>query len=194
MRIFSWLYEKVLRWAAHPHAPYYLAGVSFAESSFFPVPPDVMLMSMNLAKPQKAWHFALLTTLCSVLGGIFGYFIGVFFFQIIQPYLAYLGYMDSFHQVESWFRLWGFWVVFIAGFSPIPYKVFTITAGLMRMAFLPFLFASIVSRGLRFFLVSALMLWGGEKLQRGIHRYIDLIGWACVVILFALYLFYHFRG
>lgn len=187
MRLFSALYDKTLGWSRHPNAPWYLGGLSFAESSFFPIPPDVMLAPMALARPEKAWHFALLTTLTSVLGGIAGYFIGVFFFDMIEPLLHEAGYWDRYLHAKAWFDEWGFWAIFIAGFSPIPYKVFTIAAGTISMAFLPFVLASAIGRGARFFLVAGLMRWGGERMERTLREYIDRIGWVVVIAAIAAY-------
>ena len=136
MKLFTKLYDMALRWAAHRHASYYLGGLSFAESSFFPIPPDVMLAPMALARPDKAWRYAFITTVASVLGGIFGYLIGYFAFEFVQPWIEQFGYMPRFEKAQLWFTEWGFWVVLIAGFSPIPYKVFTIAAGSMSL-FLP---------------------------------------------------------
>ncbi len=166
MKLFSHLYTKVMQWARHPHASRYLAGLSFAESSFFPIPPDVMLAPMTLANPDKAWNFAALTTIASVVGGLLGYLIGLFAFDLVEPLLQDAGYYPKYLQAKSWFDEWGFWAIFVAGFSPIPYKVFTITAGVIAMALAPFVLASIIGRGARFFLVAALMAWGGEKMER----------------------------
>jgi len=183
MRLFSPLYERVMRWSRHQHAPRYLAGLSFAESSFFPVPPDVMLAPMALATPAKAWYFALLTTLASVAGGLFGYYIGVFAFELVEPLLHDAGYYPRYLQAREWFSEWGFWAVFLAGFSPIPYKVFTITAGVISMALAPFVLASLIGRGARFYLVAALMFWGGERMEAKIKQYVERIGWIMVVLL-----------
>jgi membrane protein YqaA with SNARE-associated domain len=172
-------------WSRHPHAPRYLAGLSFAESSFFPIPPDVMLAPMSLAKPKRAWYFAALTTLASVLGGVFGYLIGLFAFDLIEPYLHDWGYWPAYLKAQGWFESWGFWAIFLAGFSPIPYKIFTITAGVISMALAPFLIASAIGRGARFFLVAGLMAWGGERMESALHRYVDVLGWLLVVV-FAL--------
>ncbi|CAA6817531.1 MAG: FIG139438: lipoprotein B [uncultured Sulfurovum sp.] len=182
MKIFSTLYAKAMGWARHPKAPYYLGGLSFAESSFFPIPPDVMLAPMSLAKPDKAWKYAFLTTITSVLGGILGYFIGVFAFDFIEPILHSRGYLDRFELAKSWFESWGFWAILLAGFSPIPYKVFTIASGVVGMAFLPFVIASLLGRGLRFFMVAGLMAWGGAPMEKKLHKYTDIIGWGLVVI------------
>ncbi|MDP1692516.1 MAG: YqaA family protein [Burkholderiaceae bacterium] len=182
MRIFSSLYQRTLAWSRHPHAPWYLGGLSFAESSFFPIPPDVMLAPMCLANPTRAWRLALLTTLASVAGGLFGYLIGHYGFEAIEPLLHDAGYWDRYQVAVTWFERWGFWAVFIAGFSPIPYKVFTIAAGALSMALLPFTLASLIGRGARFYLVAGLMAWGGARMEETLHRYIDRLGWATVAL------------
>lgn len=187
MRIFSSLYEKVLQWSAHKHAPRYLAGLSFAESSFFPVPPDVMLAPMTLANPAKAWFFASLTTIASVAGGIAGYLIGLLAFDLIAPLLHSVNYWDKYLAVKDWFDQWGFWIIFIAGFSPIPYKVFTIGAGAVSLTFLPFVIASLIGRGARFFLVAGLIVLGGERMERALREYVDFLGWALIIVLVLIY-------
>ncbi len=180
MKIFSTLYARAMQWARHPLAPRYLAALSFAESSFFPVPPDVMLAPMSLGQPRRAWRFALIATLASVAGGVLGYLIGQFAFDLVSGWLDKAGYTQAYLQARAWFDRWGFWAIFIAGFSPIPYKVFTITAGVISMSFLPFVVASFIGRGARFFLVAGLMAWGGEAMEARLHRYMDLIGWLAV--------------
>ena len=185
MKIFSRLYDLVLTWSRHPHAPWYLGGLSFAESSFFPIPPDVMLAPMVLAQRDKAWRLALLTTLTSVAGGLAGFLIGALAIDAIMPLLERLEYVEKFELAQGWFTEWGFWAILIAGFSPIPYKIFTIAAGAMSMALLPFSLASIVGRGSRFFLVAALIYWGGEPFERHLKRYVDVIGWIVVVLIVA---------
>jgi membrane protein YqaA with SNARE-associated domain len=188
MKIFSALYARAMRWAAHRHAPRYLAGLSFAESSFFPIPPDVMLAPMALAQPSKALRFAALTTVASVLGGLFGYFIGRFAFELVEPLIRDYGYWERYLQAQVWFQRWGFWAVFLAGFSPIPYKVFTIAAGVISMALLPFVIASAIGRGARFFLVASLVAWGGPRMEHLLRRYIDGIGWVTVGLAAVAYL------
>lgn len=182
INIFSYLYEKMLDWSAHHRAPYFLAGISFAESSFFPIPPDVMLMSMGLATPKHSWRFAFIATLFSVLGGLFGYVIGYFGMTLIQPYLMASSYAPYVSKVMNWFEHQGVWVVILAGFSPFPYKIFTITAGMMQMAFWPFLIGSVIGRGLRFFLVSGVLFYFGDKLEPHLRRYINHIAWSLVAI------------
>lgn len=180
MRLFGGLYARVMRWSRHPQAPRYLAGLSFAESSFFPIPPDVMLAPMSLARPDKAWRYAALTTLASVLGGFLGYAIGVFALELIEPLIREAGYWGKYEQAHAWFTKWGFWAVFIAGFSPIPYKLFTIAAGSLAMPLLPFFFASAIGRGARFFLVAGLLAWGGPRLEAVLHKYVEGLGWLMI--------------
>lgn len=179
-----------MRWAAHPHAPRYLAGLSFAESSFFPVPPDVMLAPMVLAAPERAWRYALLTTLASVAGGLAGYAIGYFALAAITPWLQEFGYWSDYLVVRSWFETWGFWAILLAGFSPVPYKLFTIAGGALAMFVPTFVLGSVLGRGGRFFLVAALIRMGGARLEAGLRRYIDGIGWAVVAVLVLAYLLF----
>ena len=183
MKLFAPLYVRAMRWARHRHAPWYLGGMSFAESSFFPIPPDVMLIPMSLAQPQNAWRFAWITTLASVLGGLFGYMIGVWAFALIEPWLQTSHYWPAYSKALAWFQQWGVVAVLIAGFSPIPYKVFTIAAGVLSMTLLPFMAASFVGRGARFFLVAGLMRWGGPRMEAQLHKHIDRIGWASVALI-----------
>lgn len=187
MRLFSSLYERVMRWAVHRHASWYLGALSFAESSFFPIPPDVMLAPMSLARPRRAWSLALLTTVTSVAGGLFGYLIGHYAIEAVLPLIERAGYLHRYETVIDWFGQWGFWIVFIAGFTPIPYKLFTIAAGATSMALLPFALASLVGRGGRFFLVAGLMMWGGEPMERMLRNYVDRIGWLVILLGVVLY-------
>jgi len=181
MKLFGKLYTRVMAWSRHPHASRYLAGLSFAESSFFPIPPDVMLAPMSMAKPESAWRLAAITTAASVIGGIFGYLIGSFAIDAVEPILHDIGYYEKYLTVKAWFDEWGFWAIFVAGFSPIPYKIFTITAGVISMAIMPFVLASLIGRGARFYLVAGLMAWGGEKMEKKLHQYVDLLGWLTII-------------
>jgi len=190
MKFFSRLYESVMQWAVHRHAPWFLAGLSFAESSFFPVPPDVMLAPMSLANTKKAWRYAAIATVGSVVGGIAGYLIGSFAFEMIHPWIERAGYGEKYQMAVAWFDEWGVWTIFIAGFSPIPYKVFTIASGVISMAFLPFVLASFIGRGARFFLVAGLMVWGGERMEQHLRRYIDILGWLIVGLVIVAYIVY----
>jgi membrane protein YqaA with SNARE-associated domain len=193
MKLFSNLYNRVMFWSTQANAPWYLGLLSFAESSFFPIPPDVMLAPMCLAKPSQAWHFALLTTITSLLGGLLGYLIGATAFEFISPYLqANEHYWHAFQQAAIWFKEWGVWAIFIAGFSPVPYKIFTIAAGVLSMALLPFIVASFIGRGARFFIVAALMKWGGPTMEKNLKQHIDVIGWATVAIIVTAIIFMNF--
>ncbi len=142
-----------------------------------------MLAPMSLANPNRAWRFATITTIASVLGGVFGYLIGLFLFEWISPWLQTSSYMPAFQTAFAWFEKYGFWAILVAGFSPIPYKVFTIAAGVLSMTFLPFVLASALGRGARFFMVAGLMKWGGASMEAKLHQYIDRIGWAMVALI-----------
>ncbi|NOX92998.1 MAG: DedA family protein [Gammaproteobacteria bacterium] len=183
MKLFSSLYERAMRWAVHRHAQWYLVSLSFAESSFFPIPPDVMLAPMALADNKRAWRYATMTTVASVAGGMLGYLIGYLAFDAIEPWVMDAGYGDKYQLAVDWFEQWGIWAILIAGFSPIPYKIFTVAAGAISMAFLPFVLASLAGRGARFFLVTALIVWGGERMEQAIKKYVDWLGWGLVLLI-----------
>lgn len=183
MKLFTRFYASIMTWAGHPRAGYYLGGLSFAESFFFPVPPDVLLIPMTVARPTRAWWFASLTTVTSVAGGVLGYFIGAFAFEYIEPWLRASSYWPEFETTRAWFGEWGVWVIFVTGFSPIPYKLFTVTAGLLSLAILPFVLASFIGRGARFFLVAGLLRYAGPRLEPWVHKYVERIGWATVFAL-----------
>jgi len=190
MKLFSNLYDRVLGWSAHRNASYYLAGLSFAESSFFPVPPDVMLAPMVLAKRNNAWKLATITTVASAIGGVFGYLIGMLAFESIEPWIKQFGYMDVYQHTQALFREWDVWIIFIAGFTPIPYKIFTISAGVAGMAFIPFVIASLIGRGARFFLVASMIYLGGDRMEGLLRKYIDRLGWIIIGLLVLLYFLY----
>lgn len=193
MRLFSALYDRVLSWASHPHAERCLAALSFAESSFFPIPPDVLLAPMTLARPQRGWWLALLTTLASVIGGLAGYFIGWFALDLIEPLLRSAGYWEAYERATEWFMRWGFLAVLAAGVSPIPYKIFTIAAGALQMLLPVFVLASFLGRGARFFLVAGIIIWGGAPMERGLRNNVDLIGWLTIALIVIVYLYFRLR-
>lgn len=191
--MFQTLYDKTLSWSRHKHATKYLSFVSFADSSFFPITPLVMLIPMTLAQPEKALRFALLTTLFSALGAILGYSIGYFLFESISPWLQTTHYWNDYLAAKIEVDKWGIWAVLIGGFLPIPYKIFTITAGSLNMALLPFLAVSTLGRGTRFCVVALLVKFGGEKLEAKINTHINKIGWfsvAAIIIGGSLYYFF----
>lgn len=189
MKIFSPLYEKVMVWSKHKYAPYYLYFTAFIESIFWPIPVDIMLAPMALAKRHLAWRFALGATIFSVLGGACGYYLGhVLYEPVVLPFIEMMGYQDKIATAQSWFSEWGVMVIFIASFTPIPFKVFTITAGVMSMVFWPFLLTALIGRGLRFFMVAGLMVLGGEKMEAKLSKYIDALGWLTIIAAVILYI------
>ena len=190
MNIFTRLYDRCMLWARHRYAMWYLVGLSFAESSFFPIPPDVMLAPMSMAKPGSAMRYALMTTLASVIGGLFGYLIGAYFFELIQPWLQDSAYWPKYLHAREWFEHWGFWAILVAGFSPIPYKVFTIAAGTLGMNIPLFVIGSVLGRGGRFFLVAGLMAWGGERMESTLRVWVEWLGWLVVLLAVGAYLYF----
>lgn len=180
--MFTALYDRVLSWSKHPRAPALLGGLSFAESSFFPIPPDVMLAPMCLARPSRAFWYATLTTVTSVLGGVMGYLVGRLAFASIEGWLMTSSYAPAFNQAVQAFDQYGFWAILLAGFSPIPYKVFTVSAGVVGMPLIPFVIGSVIGRGGRFFLVAGLLRLGGEDFADKLRHWVDRIGWATLVL------------
>ncbi len=189
--LFAGLYNRMMRWAAHPHAERYLIAVSVFESIFFPVPTALMVAPMAVARPERAVRIALIATTMSVLGGVVGYYLGYFAINLIEPIIQDVGYWDKYETAQRWFAEWGFWAVVIAGFSPIPFKLFTLTAGALSMAILPFIIAAIVGRSAHFFLVALLMAWAGPKLESVVLKYIEWVGWA-TVLLVAVFIYFHY--
>ena len=178
------LYDWVIRLAGSPRAIPAMGVVAFAESSFFPIPPDVMLIPMVLAQRAKAWVFASIATLGSVLGGVAGYAIGYFLFEYLgRPILDVYGYGGKFEETAELFRQWGVWILIAKGWTPFPYKVLTIAAGAFKMELLAFVLASVVARAMRFYLVAALLFWFGEPIRDFIERRLSLVTTAFVVTL-----------
>ncbi|TCT10734.1 membrane protein YqaA with SNARE-associated domain [Tepidamorphus gemmatus] len=178
------LYDWTMSLAAHRQATRALAGVSFAESSFFPIPPDVLLIPMVIAERRRAWQFATVCTVASVLGGLLGWVIGAFLFETVaQPILQVYGYADKFTEFAARYNQWGAWIVFMAGLTPFPYKVITIASGATGLSLPIFIVASILSRGLRFFAVAGLLYWLGPPIRDFIERRLGLVFTAFVVLL-----------
>lgn len=203
MGIFSYLYEVCIKLAKHPKAIWFLSINTFIESIFWPIPPDVMLAPMCLARPRYAFHYALVAVASSVLGAICGYYLGYF---IYDPYIAdiinWLNYQDYMYTVRNWFtKEYGILMIFIGAFTPIPYKVIAITTGVVAaesvastssagmLTIVNFVIVSFVGRGARFFLVAGLIKFGGQAMDRALRRYIDIIGWICVVLV-TVYIIY----
>lgn len=170
------LYERTLRLAAGPNALAAMLVVSFVESSFFPIPPDILLIPMILARPRDAWRLAALCMLASVAGGLLGYAIGYFLFDTIgRPILEFYNAMDRYEALKAGFDHWGVWIIILKGITPIPYKLVTIASGVAQFDLGLFIGASIVSRSLRFFLIAALLWWFGDPVRDFIERRLMLV-------------------
>jgi len=182
----SWLrraYHWTLSWAEHPFAGRALLFIAVIEASVFPIPPDILLIALALGRPMSAFKFAGLATVGSVVGAIIGYAIGMFLFTAVaQPVIEFYHATGRFEHVQQWFIEYGVAIILIAGFSPIPFKVFTIAAGAFGLPFLPFVLASIVSRGARFYLVAALLRWGGDRLRAFVEKYFEWLTIAVAVV------------
>ena len=178
------IYDYMLKLAASKNAIWFLFLVAFAESSFFPIPPDVMLIPMVLAMPKNAFKIAALATLASVLGGYFGYLIGAGFFELIaEPILNVYNAMDKFKEFESYYHEYGAWIVFGAGITPFPYKIITIASGAVHLNLVVFTIASVLARGLRFYIVAWLLKKYGEPMKSFIEKN---LGWLSVLFLVLL--------
>ncbi len=178
------LYNGTMELASGRFAVPALAGVSFAESSFFPIPPDLILIPMVLAERAKAWWYAFIATVSSVIGGLAGYAIGVFLFNAVaQPLLEFYGYGDQFAEFQTWFADQGAWIVLFAGVTPFPYKVITIASGTVGLSLPVFIIASIVARGLRFSIVAGLLYFFGPPIRDFIERRLGLVFTVFMVLL-----------
>jgi membrane protein YqaA with SNARE-associated domain len=178
------LYDWVIRLAGHPRAIPAMGVVSFAESSFFPIPPDVMLVPMILANRRKAFTIALVCTICSVLGGLLGYAIGFYFFETIGAWVVKTyGLQAALEKFRDEFAHYGIWVILIKGLTPIPYKLVTIASGAAHFDLFTFVWASIVTRGVRFFLVAALLWKFGEPIRAFIEKRLTLVMWLFLIAL-----------
>lgn len=177
-------YDWVLHWSETPHGSIALFLIAFIESSFFPVPPDVLLIALALGSPSKSFRFALVCSMGSVLGGMFGYYIGAALFDIVgRPILVFYHAMERFEEVRKLYDAYGVWIVGIAGFTPIPYKVFTIASGVFSMNFPLFVLVSFFSRGARFFIVGALIGKFGPAIKLFIDKYFNVLSIVFVIIL-----------
>jgi|TARA_Y100001960_G_scaffold179956_1_gene188751 membrane protein YqaA with SNARE-associated domain len=165
------LQEKITSFATNKNAGWYLFAIAFAESTFFPIPPDVLLIPLCILLPTRAFRFALMATLGSVLGGVFGYIMGAMFQQEIgMKIIDFYGMTGNFDMIKAWYQEWDYLIVGTAGFSPIPYKIFTITSGMFNIDFAGFVTVSFLSRGARFFLIAWILWRGGPELKVWIER------------------------
>ena len=182
-RMLRRIYDNVLFLSSSPHALFWLVLVAFAESSFFPIPPDIMIIPMVLATPSKAWKIAGYAMAASVVGGYFGYAIGMFGYEVIaKPLIAFYGYTDAFNEFSRYYHEWGAWIVFGAGLTPFPYKVITITSGVLGLNIWIFGIASVLARGIRFYLIAFLLKRFGEPMKVFIEKNLGFL-----TIVFALH-------
>jgi membrane protein YqaA with SNARE-associated domain len=199
MKLFKPLYEIALKWAAHPKAPWYLAALSFVEAIIFPVMPEVMLAPMVLAKPEKWARYATISLVGSVLGALVGYALGHWAFDFVRPLLADLGWLPRIDeyvaeltkdvQQHPWSA---FWTLVLAGFLPIPLKIFTWASGIVGVPMLAFVASMIVGRGKRVFLLAGAIRLGGPRAEAALHRWIEPIGWLAVGLLVAVFIYFKF--
>ena len=184
MKFLKSLYDWVLSWADSKYGTLALFLVAFCESSFFIVPPDILLIALAVSKPKRSFYYALISTIGSVLGGMFGYFIGLEFMEVVGiPILKLYGVMDKYEYVAVLYNKYDAWAVSIAGFTPIPYKLFTIAAGATKINFAIFFISSLLSRGARFFLVGGLIYFFGARIKNFIEKYFNILSIVFVILL-----------
>lgn len=190
MKLFGPMYERALAWARHPKAPALLGGLSFAEAVVFPVPPEVMLAPMCLSQPKRGFWFATISLAGSLLGAVLGYLLGHYAYELVKPLLESLGWLDRIDAQVAYLREvtaqspWkAFWLLVLAGFTPIPLKIFTWASGIVGVPMLPFLASMFVGRGKRVYLIALAIRLGGERAEKALHRYIEPLGWAAVALL-----------
>lgn len=201
MKLFGPMYERTLRWARHRNATWLLAFLSFIEAIFFPIPPEVMLAPMCLSQPRRAFWFATVSLASAMVGAVIGYYLGHYAWQAVQPLLGKLGMLESIeHGIEvvrakSVESPWAvFWFLVLAGFSPIPMKVFTWASGIVGVPMLPFMLSMLIGRGKRLYLVAAAIRIGGERAERALHKYIEPIGWSVLVLMLGAVGWFLLRG
>lgn len=201
MKLFGPLYERALVWSRHPKAPALLTGLSFAEAVVFPVMPEVMLAPMCLAQPKRGFWFATLSLAGSLVGAVIGYLLGHYAFELVRPLLQDLGWLAridaqvaSLREVLAQSPWKAFWLLVIAGFTPIPLKIFTWASGIVGVPMLPFLSSMFVGRGKRVFLVALAIRLGGERAEKALHRYIEPIGWSAMALFAGLVGWFLLRG
>ena len=190
MKLFGPLYERALVWARHPKAPALLGGLSFAEAIVFPLPPEVMLAPMCLSQPKRGFWFATISLAGSLVGAVIGYLLGHYAYELVKPMLESLGWLAKIdaqvvhlREVTAESPWNAFWLLVIAGFTPIPLKIFTWASGIVGVPMLPFLASMFIGRGKRVFLVALAIRLGGERAEKALHRYIEPVGWAVLALL-----------
>ena len=183
MKIFQPLYDRAIVWARHKNATWLLFLLSFVEAIFFPVMPELMLAPMCLAQPKRGFRFASVSLLGSLLGMFIGYALGYYAIEMMMPLIAQFGYADQFDSIKQQAAENGFWLLLIAGFTPIPFKIFTLASGAVGMPLAPFFFGALIGRGKRVYLVAGAIRLGGEKAEAALRRHIEPVGWGALVLL-----------
>ena len=186
MKVFTRLYERALEWSRHRLAPHYLGLLSFAEAIFFPVPPEVMLAPMTLARPERWFRYATISVVGSMVGGFIAYGIAYFAIEMVEPVLDRLGYTAKFAEVKEIAATSGFWFLLVGGFTPIPLKLLTLASGAVHMPLLPFAAGLFIGRAKRVYLVAGAIRLGGERAEQALHRWIEPIGWIALAVLAGL--------
>jgi membrane protein YqaA with SNARE-associated domain len=199
MKLFGPLYERALRWAAHPQAGAYLGLLSFVEAIIFPVAPEIRLAPMVLARPRRWARYAAISLACSMVGALAGYALGHFAFDAVRPLFERMGWLAHIDALVAELRAdvvahpWkAFWMLVLAGFVPVPLKIFTWAAGIVAMPLLPFMAGMVVGRGKRVFLLAAVIRLGGARAEAALHRWIEWIGWGLVVAVVLAILYFRF--
>ena len=199
MKLFRPLYERALVWASHPHAERYLGVLSFVEAIIFPIAPEIMLAPMVLAKPQRWARYAGVSLACSMVGALVAYVLGHYAFDAMRPLFAWLGWLPKINALVTELRAevgahpWqAFWMLVAAGFIPVPLKIFTWASGIVGMPLLPFVGGMVVGRGKRVFLLAGAIRLGGKRAEELLHRWIEWIGWAVVVLLVGVVVYFKF--
>jgi membrane protein YqaA with SNARE-associated domain len=196
MRLFKPIYEAALKWAAHPEAEWFLAGLSFVEAFIFPVAPEVMLAPMTLAKPRRWAHYATISLACSLVGAFVGYTLGHYAFHAVRPLLAEIGWLPAIEaQVARLQSLSGwriFWMLVLAGFLPIPLKIFTWASGFAGVPLPAFVAGMLVGRGKRVYILCGLIRLGGKRVEDAIHRWIEWIGWGVLALIVLIVIYFRF--
>jgi len=196
MRLFKPIYEAALKWAAHPEAEWFLGGLSFVEAFIFPIAPEVMLAPMTLAKPQRWARYATISLACSLVGSFVGYTLGHYAFHAVRPFLADIGWLPAIEaQVARLQSLSGwriFWMLVLAGFLPIPLKIFTWASGFAGVPLPAFVAGMLVGRGKRVYILCGLIRLGGKRVEDAIHRWIEWIGWGALALIVLIVIYFRF--
>jgi len=199
VKLFQPLYERTLRWAAHPRAEPLLAGLSFIEAIIFPVMPEVMLGPMVLARPRRWFRYATVSMVSSVVGAVVGYALGHYAFEFVRPLLATLGWLEridrqvlELREIALQSPWMAFWLLVLAGFLPIPLKIFTWASGIVGVPLLPFVASMIVGRGKRVYLLAGLIRLAGPRAEAALHRWIEWIGWAVIGLVVLVIIYFKF--